>query len=130
MKELDPLVFVAVFQEMLGWLFWPLVAFIVLGALLIAVVIVHDRGVKARRLVLAELVGIAGGFAAIWLMLAVTNSQLGDLGGPIDWLLAAGIWLAGAIGATVAGYIVLAVVAGPRRIRTQQPVLADHKVGA
>jgi hypothetical protein len=115
MKDLDPFVFIAVFQEMLGWLFWPLVIFIVLGAVAFLAVLIRDRGINARRLVFAELVGVAGGFVGIWLMLAITNSQLKDMGGPIDWLLVAAIWVAGAIGATVVAYIVLAAWRGGRQ---------------
>lgn len=111
MKELDPLVFVAVFQEMLGLLFWPLVAFIVLGALALLVVIVRDRRVDSRRLILSEALGVIGGFVAVGLMLWVTESSLGDLlGGPIDWLLTVAIWVAGAIGATITIYVALGLV--------------------
>jgi hypothetical protein len=103
MKELDPFVFLAVFEEMLGWLFWPLAAFIVLGAVVFVMVIVRDRGIYTRPFVLAEVAGALGGLAAVWLMLAVTNSSLADMGGPIDWLLVVAIFLAGAIGTTVVG---------------------------
>lgn len=109
MKDFDPLVFVAVFQEILGWLFWPLVVFVILGALALAAVVIRDRGVDSRRLLLAELVGFFGGFAGIWFMLAVTGSHLGDIGGPIDWVLAIAIWAAAAIGATIATYVGLAL---------------------
>lgn len=115
MKDLDPMVFVAVFQEMLGGLFWPLVAFIVLGALALFAVLVRDRGIDSRRLVRAELVGLVGGFFGIWLMLAITNSRLADIGGPIDWVLTIAIWAAGAVGATIAGYVVLSLIGGTAR---------------
>lgn len=105
MKELDPAVFLAVFQEMLGWLFWPLVGFIMLGAVALAVVLIWERGINSRRLIRAELVGIVGGLVGIWLMLAVTNSRLADLGGPVDWLLAVAIWGIAAIGATITAYV-------------------------
>lgn len=125
MKDVDLFVLIAVFQEMLGWLFWPLVAFIVVGAVAFAAVVVRDRGLNARRLVFAELVGVAGGFFGVWLMLAVTSSQLNDMGGPVDWLLAAAIWLAGAVGATVLAYIALAVREGAKRTRSQpSPLVA------
>lgn len=115
MNELDPLVFVAVFQEMLGVLFWPLVALAVAGLVGFAAVVVRDRGIRARRFLLAELAGVAGGLLAIWVMLAITNSSLRDIGGPIDWVLVLLIWLAGAIGATVVAYVALALLPGPRR---------------
>jgi hypothetical protein len=112
MKQLDPMVLVVVFQEMLGPLFWPLIAFILLGALALLVVLIRDRGVHSRRLIRAELVGLIGGFAAVALMLWVTASSPGDLlGGPIDWLLTIAIWVAGVIGATMVAYVGLSVIA-------------------
>jgi uncharacterized membrane protein YfcA len=118
MKDLDPMVFLAVFQEILGRTFWPLVLFVVICALGLLVILVRERGLDARRLVWSELVGLAGGFVGIWFMLFITSSRLEDLGGPIDWLLATGIWAAGAVGATIATYIVLYLMGfgGVRRV--------------
>lgn len=111
MKQLDPMVFVAVFQEMLGWLFWPLLGFILLGALSLLAVLIRDGGIHSRRLIRAELVGFFGGFVAVALMLWVTASNPSDLlGGPIDWLLTIGIWAAGVIGATIASYVGLSLL--------------------
>ena len=107
MKDMDPMVFLAVFQEILGLLFWPLVAFVVLGLLAFLVILVRERSLDPRRLVWSELVGLAGGFVGIWFMMAITSSRIEDLGGPIDWLLATGIWVAGAVGATITAYIAL-----------------------
>jgi hypothetical protein len=116
MKNLDPMVFVSVFQELLGLLFWPLVAFIVLGGLAVIVVIIREGGLRSARLVRAELVGLAGGFIAIAFMLWITNSRLADvLGGPVDWLLTIAIWVAGAIGATLVAYVGFAVLRMRRR---------------
>jgi hypothetical protein len=116
MKNLDPMVFVSVFQELLGALFWPLVAFIIIGALAAIFVIVREGGLRSARLVRAELVGIAGGFIAIAFMLWITNSRLADvLGGPVDWLLTIGIWVAGAIGATLVAYVGFAMLRMRRR---------------
>lgn len=118
MKDLDPMVFLAVFQEILGRTFWPLALFVVLCAIGLLVILVRERGLDARRLVWSELVGVAGGFVGIWFMLFITSSRLEDLGGPIDWLLATGIWAAGAVGATIATYIVLHLMGfgGVRRV--------------
>lgn len=105
MKDMDPMVFLAVFQEILGLLFWPLVGFVVLGLLAFLTILVRERSLDPRRLVWSELVGLAGGFVGIWFMMAITSSRIEDLGGPIDWLLATGIWVAGAVGATITAYI-------------------------
>lgn len=107
MKELDPAVFVTVFQEILGLWFWPLVAFIILGAIGLLVVLIRDRGISLKRFALAQVVGLGGGAFGIWFMLWLTNSQMSDGGGPVDWLLAVVIWVAGAIGAAIAAYVVL-----------------------
>lgn len=120
MKDLDPMVFVAVFQEMLGGLFWPLAAFILVGALALLAILIRDRRVDSRRLVLSEAFGIFGGFLAVGIMMWVTESSLVDLlGGPIDWLLTVAIWVAGAIGTTIALYVALGLMRGrPRAAAT------------
>jgi hypothetical protein len=117
MKELDLSVFVAVFHEMLGVLFWPAIALAVLGAVVFLAVIIRDRGINPRRLILAELLGFVGGFVGIWLMLLITSSKITDLGGPIDWLLTALIWIAGAIGAAIVAYILMALAGGSARVK-------------
>jgi hypothetical protein len=67
----------------------------------------RSRGVRrcAGRFVRAELVGIAGGIAAVLIMQAITHSRFSDIGGPIDVILIAMIWLAGAIGTTLLAYL-------------------------
>lgn len=114
MKDLDLATLVAVFQEMLGWSFWVVLAGCVLATLAFAYVLLRDRGVVATRLVRAEAIGVAGGVAAVVTMFAVTNSGLSDMGGPIDWLLAVGIFVAGLFGATIAAYALMGLFA-PRR---------------
>ncbi len=113
MQELDPLVFVVVFVEMLGpTLFWLLVAGIVATTMAFVWVLVRDRGLQARRLVRAELIGAAGGVAAISFMQTVTNSGFRDIGGPIDWVLVAVIFVVGAVGTTLLAYTVWSLVGG------------------
>ncbi len=104
MKDLDFATLLAVFQEMLGPVLWELVAAAAAATLLFAWVLVRDRGLRARRLVWAELAGLAGGIAAVLFMLGVTQSRLADIGGPIDWVLVAAIFLVGGIGTIVAAY--------------------------
>lgn len=114
MKDLDLATLVAVFQEMLGWSFWAILAGCVLATLAFAYVLLRDRGVVAARLVRAEAIGVAGGVAAVVAMFAVTNSGPGDMGGPIDWLVAVGIFVAGLIGAAIAAYALMGLFARPR----------------
>lgn len=116
MKELDLATLVAVFQEMLGGALWALIALAALATLVFLYVLVRDRGVVARRLVWAEAFGVLGGVASVMLMFAVTNSGLGDLGGPVDWLLVVGIFATGLVGTVIGLYALFGLFAGaPRR---------------
>ena len=115
MKELDPLVFLAVFEEMLGIWLWPLVAAIVLVTLAFLVLLVKERRIVSRRLVWSEVLGVVGGALALVLMAAVSSSGFTDAAGPADWILIAIVFALGAVGATVFAY----TAAGwwPKRVR-------------
>lgn len=106
MKELDPLVFFYVFQEMLGPLLWVLPLTAAAGIAVFVRVVLRDGRLIGSRLMRAELFGVAGGFAALALAASVTYSDFTDAGGPIDWLLVASIWGAGLIGGTILAYAV------------------------
>lgn len=114
MKDLEIWTLVAVFQEMLGWAVWPIAAFCVLAPLGLAIVLLHDRGIVAGRMLRAELLGLLGGVVAVTAMFAVTSSSPADLGGPIDWLLAIVIFAAGGIGTAIGGYVAMGLLAAPR----------------
>jgi len=111
-QNVDPLMFVAVLHEMLGPLLWVIVAGSVVATLAFLWLLIRDRGLVSRRFVLSQLVGIAGGFAAVLFMQLITHSRLADVGGPIDWLLVAAIWLIGAGGTTVVVYDLWGLRAG------------------
>lgn len=107
MKDLDPIVMFAVFQEMLGPVLWLLLALAV-GGIAAALRVVQREGcIDSRRLVRSELIGLLGGFAALVLMAKVTVSGFTDAGGPVDWLLIGLIWGTGLAGTTVLAYAVL-----------------------
>jgi hypothetical protein len=129
MKDLDIATLLAVFQEMLGWALWPLIALAVLATLVFLFVLLRDRGVVPRRLVWAEALGVAGGVAAMMVMFAVTNSGLGDLGGPVDWLLVVGIFAMGLIGTAMGTYAVFGLLGGAPR-RAAKPMAAGDAVRA
>jgi hypothetical protein len=113
MKELTLSTLLAVFEEMFGaWLFWGLVALALAVTVTLVIVLVRERRLQARRLILAELAGVVGGIAAVWLVLMVTSSRLTDLGGPIDVIVIVGIWVAGAAGALVAFYAAMGLISG------------------
>jgi drug/metabolite transporter (DMT)-like permease len=107
MKELDLLVFLAVFEEMLGTWLWVGLGAALLAAVAFVYVLVRDRGLRPRRLVWSEVVALGGGVAAVLVMQAVTHSGFRDIGGPIDWVLGLAIFVAGALAALVGAYAVL-----------------------
>lgn len=106
MKELDPLVLIAVFQEMLGaWLCIGLAA--TLGCAVALVLLVRrERTLRTRRLVACELLGLLGGGLALVVMAAVSSSGFTDAGGPADWFLIAVVYGLGGMATTALCYAV------------------------
>lgn len=104
MKELDPLILLAVFHEMLGALLWVLAATVVGGIAAFVALIVRERRIVSRRLVRAELAGVVGGALSLVLMARVSSSGFTDAGGPADWFLIALVFGAGLVGTTILGY--------------------------
>ena len=104
MKELDPLVLLAVFQEMLGPLLWILLAVVVLGLAAFAALLVREKRIVSRRLVRSEAFGLVGGALALVLMAKVSSSGFTDAGGPADWFLIALVFGLGMIGSTILAY--------------------------
>ncbi|MCE1169915.1 DUF5368 domain-containing protein [Azovibrio restrictus] len=104
MKELDPLVFLAVFQEMLGPLLWVLLLLIIAGTAAFVVLLLKERTIVSRRLVRSELAGLAGGVLALILMAKVSSSGFTDAGGPADWFLIALVFGLGLAGTTILVY--------------------------
>ena len=104
MKELDPFILLAVFQEMLGPLLWFLLAVVVLGLVAFVALLVREKGLVSRRLVRSEALGIVGGALALVLMAKVSSSGFTDAGGPADWFLIALVFGAGLLGSTILIY--------------------------
>lgn len=107
MKDYDPLVFLAVFEEMFGlWLYViPVIALLVVFALV--ALIRREAGIVSKRLVRAELFGLAGGFLALVIMANVSSSGFTDAGGPADWFLIFGVYGVGLIVTTLLAYTVM-----------------------
>ncbi|TFL14283.1 hypothetical protein CSC67_09035 [Pusillimonas caeni] len=115
MKELDPTVLLAVLREMLGPLFWPLSAVLVLGALALAALLLRERRILLRRLgrshVLgllrrlgrSHVLGLLGGLGALVLM-RVSAAGFVAVGGPVDWLLLGLVFVLGVLGGAAAFY--------------------------
>ncbi|HOI52153.1 DUF5368 domain-containing protein [Azonexus caeni] len=104
MKELDPLVFLAVFQEMLGPLLWLMLLVIIAGTAAFIALLVKEKSINSKRLVRAELAGLLGGVLALVLMAKVSSSGFTDAGGPADWFLIALVFGLGLIGTAVLVY--------------------------
>lgn len=107
MKDFDPMVFVSVFHEMLGPLLWILIALSLVATVAFVLLLAREKGVVAKRLVQAELVGVLGGGLALVLMAKVSSSGFTDAGGPADWFLIALVFGAGLVGSIILAYSVL-----------------------
>ena len=106
MKELDLLILLSVFQEMLGALLWPLLATLVLGTLAFILLLARERKIVSRRFVRSQALGLIGGVFALMLMANVSSSGFTDAGGPADWLLIALVFGLGLVGAAIVFYTI------------------------
>lgn len=105
MKELDPVILFAVFQEMLGApLLWLLLIVIVVGTAAFVSLLVREKGVIATRMMRCQLLGVLGGILALIIMAKVSSSGFTDAGGPADWFLIALVFGLGLIGTTIITY--------------------------
>lgn len=108
MQELDPLVFWAVFQEMLGpFLLWTLIFLV--GAITLSFfwLLARERCIVSKRLVVSEFVGIIGGFLALALLVKITSSSFSDAGGPADWFLISLVFGLGLFGTSILVYSIV-----------------------
>jgi len=107
MKELDPMVFLAVFQEMLGPMLWVMLLAALGAVVAFVALLVREKGVVSRRLVRAELLGLVGGVVALVVMAQVSSSGFTDAGGPADWFLIALVYGVGAVATVILTYAVM-----------------------
>lgn len=108
---------VAVLEEIFGrGLFWTMVVAAALITLAYLYVLIRDRSVNWRKFLLAQLSMPVGAIGAVIFVLAVTDSGLGDIGGPIDVIMLLAIAAAGAVG------IAILVYTAQSLIRGKQPV--------
>jgi len=118
MKELDLMVFLAVFQEMLGPMLWVMLLAAVLGVVAFVALLLREGGIVSRRLVRAELLGLLGGVVALVIMAKVSSSGFTDAGGPADWFLIALVYGVGLVATTILTYALMGWVWGkPRAAR-------------
>ena len=107
MQELDPMVFLAVFQEMLGPMLWVMLVAAVVAVVAFLALVLRERGIVSRRLVHAELLGLLGGGVALVIMAKVSSSGFTDAGGPADWFLIALVYGVGLVATVILTYAVM-----------------------
>jgi hypothetical protein len=104
MKDMDLMILLAVFQEMMGPLLWVLLALILGGLAAFVALLAAERGLRSHRLVRSQAMGLIGGVLALVLMAKVSSSGYTNAGGPVDWLLIAFIFGAGWVGTAILFY--------------------------
>lgn len=105
MSELDPIVLLAVFQEMLGApLLWLLIILGIVTPLAFITLLLRERRLVSSRMLYSQAVGLLGGGLALVLMARVSSSGFTDAGGPVDWLLIGLIFGMGLIATTLILY--------------------------
>lgn len=115
MKDLTLSTLIAVFEEMFGTgLFWAMVAVAALVTCLYLFVLVRDREMSMRKFLWAQLSMPVGAVAAVVFVLAITDSAIRDIGGPIDVIVLLGIAALGAAGMAVLVYTAQSLVRGNR----------------
>ena len=122
MNDAEFTMLVAVLQEMLGMLFWPLFVATVALTLLFFLLLGKERQVLSRRLLWAEVCGFFGGWLALWLMALLSASRFTDAGGPIDWLIISAVYLIGFIGTAIFYYTLSGWSRSACRCRKTAPV--------
>lgn len=107
MEELTFETMIAVFEEMFGaTLFWVMVAVALLITLGYLYVLVRDRSMGMRQFLVAQLFMPVGAVLAVWFVMAMTDSRLADIGGPVDVIVLLGIAALGAVGGAILVYTV------------------------
>lgn len=105
MSELDPIVLLAVFQEMLGApLLWLLIILGIVTPLAFITLLLRERRLASSRMLYSQAAGLLGGGLALVLMARVSSSGFTDAGGPADWLLIGLIFGMGLIATTLILY--------------------------
>lgn len=105
MKDLTFGTMLAVFEEIFGsGLFWVMVGIAAVVTVAYLYVLIRDHSISWRKFLLAQLSMPIGAIAAVWFVLAVTSSELRNLGGPVDVIVFLGIAAAGAVGIAILVY--------------------------
>jgi drug/metabolite transporter (DMT)-like permease len=107
MKDLTFGTLIAVFEEIFGrGLFWVMVGVAVLVTLGWLYVLIRDRSLGMRQFLIAQLFMPVGAVLAVWFVMVMTESNLSDIGGPVDLIVFLGIAAMGAVGSAILVYTV------------------------
>ena len=113
MKDLTFGTILAVFEEIFGRsLFWTMVVIAVLVTIAYLYVLIRDHSISWRKFLLAQLSMPIGAIAAVWFVLVMTQSELRNLGGPVDVIVFLGIAMAGAVGIAILVYTAQSLLVG------------------
>ena len=116
MKELTLGTLIAVFEEIFGrGIFWLLVVVAAITTVAYLFVLIRDKNVSWSKFLLAQLSMPFGAVAAVWFVWTMTDSGLGDVGGPIDLMVLTGVAVLGAIGLAILVYTVQSLLKPPLR---------------
>ena len=134
MEELTLETMIAVFEEIFGrGLFWIMVAAAVAVTAGYIFVLVRDRAVSWKKFLYAQLSMPVGAVLAVWFVMIMTDSQLSDIGGPIDVVVFLGVAALGAIGMAILVYTAESLLLGSRRAQTTEllttPLASSHRCG-
>mgnify|MGYP001156002864 FL=1 len=113
MKDLTFGTILAVFEEIFGrGLFWTMVLVAAVVTVGYLYVLIRDHSISWRKFLLAQLSMPIGAIAAVWFVLVMTNSELRNLGGPVDVIVFLAIGAAGAVGIAILVYTIQSIVTG------------------
>lgn len=107
MNQLEFSMIWAVLQELFGGFFYPFLITVVLLAVAFITLIAKERQIVCKRYSWAKKAGFVGGFIALILIFMISQSGLGDLGGPIDIIVFVATYIAGFIATAMIVYTLL-----------------------
>lgn len=111
MQEMTWETVITVLEEMFGIeLFWFMVAVITIVTLAYVYVLIRDRSVSMRKFLWAQVSMPIGAIIAVWFVMYRTNSNISDMGGPIDYITLIAIAILGAIGCAILVYTAQSII--------------------
>lgn len=107
MNQLEFSMVWAVLQELFGGFFYPLLIAVALLAVAFLALIAKDHKIVCKRYSWAKKAGFIGGFIALFIIFAISQSGLGDLGGPMDIIVLVLTYIGGFVATGILAYTLL-----------------------